>query len=69
MSILNYLNIFQMLTNAAVEFAVFNTTVIHYLDKGLLLFTCYSTDLELREVRLYTLGEHRQKLQENKSTW
>ena len=43
-----------MLTNAAVEFDVFNTTVIHYLHKGLLLFTCYSTDLELREVRLYT---------------
>ena len=48
MSILNYLKIFQMLTNAAVEFAVFNTTVIHYLHKGLLLFTCYSTDLELK---------------------
>lgn len=58
-----------MLTNAAVEFAVFNTTVIHYLHKGLLLFTCYSTDVELRAARVYTLGEHRQKLQENKSTW
>ena len=44
-------------------------SVIHYLHKGLLLFTCYSTDLELREARLYTLVEHRQKLQENKSTW
>lgn len=56
-----------MLTNAAVEFAVFNVIRYSLPTQGAfafhLLFNCSV------EARLYTLGEHRQKLQENKSTW